>query len=112
MYLENPYPPDTTRHQISYFVGEDDWKYFHAVTGNARGLAAKLAANFFHELVQQFHADNLTVYDPEYNSRIADAIQRVQLRTVDGIRHFNDERGTTESTTERAAVSPSESSSA
>ena len=89
MFIETPYPTDSQRHQISFFVGEEDWKYFHAVTCNARGLAAKLAASYFHELVKEFKAENLTIYEPNYHSRIASAIQRVQLRAVDGLRHFD-----------------------
>lgn len=95
MHIENPYPTDSERHQVSFFVGKEDWRYFQQVTGSARGLIAKLAASYFHQLVSEFRQDNLTTYEPDYHSRIANAIQRVQLRAVDGLRHFDNERRAT-----------------
>lgn len=100
MHIENPYPTDTDRHPITFFVSTEDWRYFQQVTGCQRGCAARIAAMFFAKVVNEFKQDNLTTYGPEYNRRITDALQRVQLRAADGDGHLHDDRGATESTEE------------
>lgn len=77
--IHNPYPRDSERHPIQFYVGKDDWRFFQNATGNSRGLAANIAAQCFSRLVTTMRNQNLITYEADTNDRLKNILQRVFL---------------------------------